>query len=455
MTTTTTTTTTNARATFIRATALEPLARDFSPAALRCSAWALNDAAAVACCACPHGCGLDGVAVAVSAARALVAACYDAAATPVAELGRALGAYNLGRDYTAVCGRELLAVEAQRRALWTAAGAMEGLTLRAPIVLTPGTVENVLAGDRPAFTAEDKAAVKAAREGWRLSFEPGAIISAAEHTDPDEPGALACFAHGAEYEGTALNMAADPRIAVLLRVGPNGKRRDGFQMVALTAHGVAAYGGCYAESSISDDRAHKLAHRLACRMAGAPEVAESGRAAFALRRAMGSIRKELNFPAPVAEVVPRSGLRHGQAVRENKPCDRCAVRSWTSCEECPGMAFRRVAGYAPVEGVNKAYRERTTFGGFFAHGVDVDGAKLFSAWQLNEWLTELGVAGESCHCDRCGNEMDADEAISGDDYGMPDELFCDQNCLESAIHAAADAELNGVYLIDGELYALD
>lgn len=378
-----------------------------------------------------------------------------AAACPIVEtdpLAVSILNYPIRPEYAEVCGDELLEVESLRREHWAKVGAYEGLTLR-PSVILPEDAAQAIA-DMPegldiflnvSVPREIKQLFTAAGESWRLSFRAGAIIGASMHDENMHRGSCACFGYECEFEGTALNMALDPAIAVLERVDASGARKDGFQFVVLTETGVHAYGGMYSGSRIDSKAASALAFHLAeCLRNKRQKCNYAELNNRAIDKLAPIMRRAENWVGNAVDVYAENG-----AACEGLPVMRVLARS---CD-CPAFhGLRGLAAWRPLSGISLAYTETVYNGGFWATNAPAP-ERPYDEDDINAWLRELGIGGEVCPC--CGEVINNDYAISGDDYGMVDKVYCSWACLEREMSDAADAELNGVYLIDGALYSID
>lgn len=397
---------------------------------------------------CPH----DNGAIVRTILESMATACPIIETDPLAV---SLFNYPIRSEYAEVCGAELLEVEALRASHWAKVGAYEGLTLR-PSVILPEDAARVIA-DMPEGLAsvlnvsiprEIKQLFTAAGESWRLSFRAGAIMGASMHDENIHRGSCACFGFDCEYEGTALNMALDPALAVLERVDASGARKDGFQFIVLTETGVHAYGGMYSGSRIDSKAASALAFHLAEYLRG---------------KRQGCFYAELNNRAidKLAPIMHRSenwaGCASDVYADNGAACEGEGVRAFMERRaydvKCPAFhGLRGLAAWRPLNGVSSAYTETVYNGGFWATNAPAP-ERPYNEDAINAWLAELGIGGGICPC--CGEVISNDYAVSGDDYGMGDAVYCSWACLEREMSDAADAELNGVYLISGALYSIN
>ena len=359
------------------------------------------------------------------------------------------------RDSWASAFDELERVHSQRVALWGSIGAREGMLLRDEVVLPRELVDSINGGALRTMshyfslqmTRDNRRKYLSGGSGcWRLSFRPGAIIGAAQRYDYTNlmSCACACFGYEQQYEGTAGQMVFDPQLAVLERVNEDGERVTGFQFVVLTETGIHAYGGCYIGYDVDSRAASALALKLSNFLLGncGCDYATENNSALAdlceyIAATTGSC---FNLKTMEASSRPVGSEVRGVAL---------------SYEDAIQSEFDTCARWSHIENVANAYGETTYKGGFWCTGVPAVPFVRLLGSEVSALLEAVGVCEDGYRCEHCGCWVSEDEAYCGDDWGLScDSVYCSCDCVAEAQRDAADSILDGIALIDGELYRM-
>ncbi|MCL2806651.1 MAG: hypothetical protein FWD27_00580 [Coriobacteriia bacterium] len=179
-----------------------------------------------------------------------------------------LRSYDVRTTYSKVFA-ELDEVYVKREELWGYAGFEHGTIYNIPPFISELEKNEIMEIDEDTpkrsnsmfevrMVAADKLIVKLETKSYRLNFHPGAIISAAQKAGSsigsERSGSVCCFGYEKEYEGTALQLAFDPHIAVLEPLDNEGRKKTGFQMLFLGTTGLHAYGNLYRGNGHCIDR---------------------------------------------------------------------------------------------------------------------------------------------------------------------------------------------------------
>jgi len=270
---------------------------------------------------------------------------------------------------------------------------------------------------------------------WRLNFDPGAIIGAAQKGG-SLCSSLACFGAGETYEGTAAQMAFDPYLAVLEPIDEKGEKMNGFQMVAIQQNGFVCYGGKYTNGRVEDgtNLVNTLTHRIL---------------KIGYEKDTTEVLSKLEKLCKIVKSESDSDINHNHLLysgyyKNTRNEDQLYAPEWE---------------WSPIEDVAGAYEESVKRAGIYRFDTGLECLyDRYENYEIDDIISDIIDFREPMGtCDNCGAtiyENDDHVWADFDEYGV-EGIFCDNDCLgQYMINYCSRRIQDQVVVIDGELYEL-